>query len=92
MDDLSIPRHADGAPFDPQAYAVVVEPLSKEDGGGWLATIPDLPGCMGDGKTEIEAIADVRSAALCWADGAEELKRGIPKPSFPAGQTLVAAE
>jgi hypothetical protein len=37
-------------------YNVVVEPLSKEDGGGFVATVPDLPGCMSDGETEAEAI------------------------------------
>jgi len=24
-------------------YAVLIEPLSEEDGGGFLATVPDLP-------------------------------------------------
>ena len=30
-------------------YAIIVEPLSAEDGGGFVATVPDLPGCMSDG-------------------------------------------
>jgi len=32
-------------------YPVLIEPLSLEDGGGFLATVPDLPGCMSDGDT-----------------------------------------
>ncbi len=32
-------------------YPVIVQPLSKEDGGGFLATVPDLPGCVSDGET-----------------------------------------
>ena len=32
-------------------YAIMVEPLSEADGGGWLATVPALPGCTGDGST-----------------------------------------
>ena len=43
-------------------YAIVVEPLSVEDGGGWLASVPALPGCMGDGETREEALADVLAA------------------------------
>ena len=30
-------------------YAIMVEPLAQADGGGWLATVPALPGCIGDG-------------------------------------------
>jgi antitoxin HicB len=43
-------------------YPVIVSPLSDEDGGGFLATVPDLPGCMSDGETPAEAIENVRDA------------------------------
>ena len=26
-------------------YAIRIEPLPDEDGGGFLLTVPDLPGC-----------------------------------------------
>lgn len=32
-------------------YPIEVRPLAEEDGGGFLATFPDLPGCMADGET-----------------------------------------
>jgi hypothetical protein len=32
-------------------YAVRVERLAESDGGGHLATAPDLPGCMSDSAT-----------------------------------------
>ncbi|CAK0770758.1 hypothetical protein WCLP8_4630002 [uncultured Gammaproteobacteria bacterium] len=32
-----------------------LSPLSEADGGGWLAEVPDLPGCMSDGATPEEA-------------------------------------
>ncbi|WAP71273.1 type II toxin-antitoxin system HicB family antitoxin [Jiella pelagia] len=76
-------RHADGSAFRPEAYSVTVTPLSDDDGGGFLATISDLPGCMGDGETEMEAIADVRSAALAWAEGAVEDGEELPLPTSP---------
>ena len=34
-------------------YAVVIELLSDEDGGGFLAIVPDLLGCMSDGETRV---------------------------------------
>ena len=37
-------------------YHVIVEPLSAGDGGGYLASVPDLPGCMSDGETPEEAL------------------------------------
>ncbi|WP_347338750.1 type II toxin-antitoxin system HicB family antitoxin [Bradyrhizobium nanningense] len=37
-------------------YKIIIEPLSEEDGGGFVATVPDLPGCMSDGATEFEAV------------------------------------
>jgi antitoxin HicB len=62
-------------------YAIMVEPLSKEDGGGWLASIPALPGCMGDGETEAEALADALSAIEEWKDAAKQMVRDIPGPA-----------
>ena len=40
-----------GQPFDPEAYAIVLRPLTQQEGGGWFATIPALPGCAGDGES-----------------------------------------
>jgi antitoxin HicB len=35
-------------------------PLSEEDGGGFLLTMPDFPGLMADGETIEEAVEDGR--------------------------------
>ena len=32
-------------------YAIIVSQLPEEDGGGYLASFPDLPGCVSDGET-----------------------------------------
>ena len=47
-------------------YAIMVEPLSEADGGGWLATVPALPGCTGDGETREQALDDVQNAIIQW--------------------------
>ncbi|MBO9108731.1 type II toxin-antitoxin system HicB family antitoxin [Agrobacterium sp. S2/73] len=62
-------------------YQVVIEPLDDEDGGGYVATVPDLPGCMSDGDTYEEAAHNVEDAIACWLEAAEELGRDVPSPS-----------
>lgn len=59
-------------------YAIMVEPLSAADGGGWLASVPALPGCMGDGETPEAALADAEAAIVEWHAAAKELGRDIP--------------
>lgn len=62
-------------------YPVVIEALSDEDGGGFLATVPDLPGCMSDGATREEAARNIADAIVAWMDEAKKLGRPIPVPS-----------
>jgi predicted RNase H-like HicB family nuclease len=59
----------------------VVEPLAPEDGGGFLATVPDLPGCVSDGESPEEALHSVQDAILEWIDEARRLGHEVPKPS-----------
>ncbi|MEQ1407633.1 type II toxin-antitoxin system HicB family antitoxin [Neorhizobium sp. Rsf11] len=67
--------------MSPLRYAVLVSPLSPEDGGGFLATVPDLPGCMSDGETPQEAISNVQDALESWIEAAHDMGRDIPPPS-----------
>jgi predicted RNase H-like HicB family nuclease len=62
-------------------YAVVIQPLSEEDGGGFVALVPDLPGCMSDGETREEAARNATDAIAAWIDEATALGREIPEPS-----------
>ena len=64
-------------------YAVRIERLAESDGGGYLATVPDLPGCMSDGATPQEALTNVQEAIASWIEAAKEWKHPIPEPSKP---------
>jgi antitoxin HicB len=62
-------------------YPIVVEPLPIEEGGGFLATAPDLPGCMSDGDTPEEAVSNIQDAIVTWIEAARDLGHAVPKPS-----------
>ena len=64
-------------------YSVRIERLADSDGGGYLAIVPDLPGCMSDGETPEEALKNVQEAIASWIEAAKEWKMDIPQPSPP---------
>ena len=61
-------------------YPFVVEPLPPEDGGGFVALVPDLPGCMSDGESPEEAARNVLDAIASWVEEAQVVGRPIPAP------------
>lgn len=75
-----IPRIVPPWPFD--AYAHIISPLSAGEGGGFLITFPDLPGCMSDGETEAEAVENGRDAFVAVVSALHDMGREIPAPSF----------
>ena len=67
-------------------YRMSLRPLGAEDGGGWLAEVPELPGCMSDGETIEEAITNGREALRDCIEVFRESGRKIPKPTIEAAQ------
>jgi predicted RNase H-like HicB family nuclease len=59
-------------------YAVEIF-FSKED-DGYIATVPELPGCSAFGETEEQALAEIKIASALWLETAKSEKRKIPKP------------
>lgn len=62
------------------SYRILLEPLSPEDGGGYLASAPDLAGCISDGETPFEALNNIQDAMVEWIEEAKALGRTIPAP------------
>lgn len=52
---------------------------SKED-EAFLVEVPELPGCMADGSTYEEAVANAQIVIAGWIETAESLGRPIPEP------------
>lgn len=52
---------------------------SDED-EAFVAEVPELAGCMADGRTYQEALANVELIIQEWIETAKELGRPIPQP------------
>ena len=52
----------------------------KDSQEGYLAEVPELPGCLTAGVTEVEALENLREAMAAWFEDALEQGDPIPKP------------
>lgn len=59
-------------------YEVII--YWSEDDAAFIAEVPELPGCMADGKTKPQALAAVERIAKEWIETAKSLGRSIPTP------------
>jgi antitoxin HicB len=69
-------------------YDIVIVKLSEKDGGGFLGYVPDLPGCMSDGETRMEALVNTELAIKEWVDAAKKVKKPIPSVGTVKRQAL----
>jgi predicted RNase H-like HicB family nuclease len=60
----------------------------SDDDSSYIAEVPELPGCMADGKTYHEALKNVEIIIMEWIDTAKSIGREIPKPR---GKRLIYA-
>ena len=58
-------------------YEVIVW-WSEED-QSYIAEVPELPGCMADGKSYEEALKNVQVIISEWIETAKKLHREIPQ-------------
>jgi predicted RNase H-like HicB family nuclease len=52
----------------------------SEKDNSFIVEIPELPGCMADGKTYTEAVANANVVIEEWIETAKSLNRSIPEP------------
>ena len=67
-------------------YTVVLE---EEADGGYVVSVPALPGCVSEGDTRAEAIANIREAIALYIDDCREAGDPIPTE---AGKDFVEVE
>jgi predicted RNase H-like HicB family nuclease len=59
-------------------YEIIIY-LSPDD-NAFIAEVPELPGCMADGKTYQEAVTNADVIIGEWLETARDLGRQIPEP------------
>ena len=59
-------------------YEVII--FWSADDQAFIAEVPELPGCMADGKTYRGALRAVERVAKEWIETARDLGREIPRP------------
>ena len=50
------------------------------DDNAFIAEVPELPGCMADGETRLDALKSVEIVINEWIETASETGRNIPIP------------
>ena len=67
---MAAPRHD---------YSILVE--LSDDGHGFVARVPDLPGCVSEGDTAEEALANIQEAIAARTAEARAAERPMPMPT-----------
>lgn len=68
--------------FSFESYSHIVSPIRSADGGGFMFTMPDIPGVVADGETELDAIADGREAFIATVSAMVDRGQEVPAPVF----------
>lgn len=83
-----VPRVRQPSSFE--SYRFEVRPLSPVEGGGFVISFPDLPGCISDGETIPEALRHGKEAFLSWVSARLHDRLPVPEPSRNEERTLEA--
>ncbi len=68
-------------------YKYAIEIFYSAEDEGYIAVVPELPGCSAFGETEEEALNEVKVAMELWLDTAKKEGREAPEP---LGKALLA--
>jgi len=58
--------------------------IYRGEDGYWVAECPSLPGCLSQGKTKEDAVANIREAIRGYIAALEEDKLAVPEERFDA--------
>jgi len=59
-------------------YEIIIFWSAEDD--AFVAEVPELPGCMADGRSYQEALSNAQLIIREWIDTAEETGRAVPPP------------
>jgi predicted RNase H-like HicB family nuclease len=61
-------------------HKYAIEIFYSEEDEGYIAIVPELPGCSAFGTSEEEALKEVKVAMDLWLEAARNEGRELPKP------------
>ena len=61
-------------------YKYAIEIFYSDDDEGYIAVVPELPGCSAYGESEEQALQEIKTAIDLWLSTARSMGRDIPKP------------
>ena len=59
-------------------YSLLIRWSDQDD--AYIATVPELPGCITHGATQVEAIRQAHDAIATWLEGARSAGETTPPP------------
>jgi len=62
-------------------YKYAIEIFYSDDDEGYIAVVPELPGCSAYGESEEHALQEVKTAIDLWLSTAQSMGREILKTS-----------
>ena len=71
-----------------RSYTILLTP--DPEVGGYIITVPALPGCITEGDTREEALENARDAIRLYLEDVEA--EGLPMPEEPAKPELAVVE
>jgi len=77
LPDETIDFSAQRSQLDGMKYRVVIE---TDEDGVFVAECPALPGCISQGKTRAEALANIRDAMTGYLDSLKKHGEPLPPP------------
>ena len=61
-------------------YKYAIEIFYSKEDEGYIAVVPELPGCSAFGETEEDALEEVKIAIELWLETAKKEGRKSPRP------------
>ncbi len=69
-------------------YTIILEP--GDEGRGYTVRVPALPGCVTEGETREEALANAREAIIGFIEALEKAGEPVPEEKEPVQVVTVA--
>jgi predicted RNase H-like HicB family nuclease len=63
--------------------------LFRDEDGGWVVQCPSLPGCISQGDTREEAIANIKEAIELYVEVLRDDGKPVPEDTFEAYRVAV---